>query len=61
MGIFSSDKQWSNQARITARRQHQRTARKYRNEKQARRANRRHAIEHPVSHAWSMFRTRNQA
>ena len=59
MGIFSSNKAWSSQSRVSARRQHQKKAARYRNEKAAKKRNRRHAIEHPAIHAWSLFRTRN--
>lgn len=59
MGIFSSKKQWGPQARVTERQRKQRKAARYRSIKAAKKRNRKHALEHPASHAWSLFRTRN--
>jgi hypothetical protein len=52
VGWFSSDKQWSNQAKIPARNARNKRIARRKALIDARRANRRHMIEHPVSHAF---------
>jgi hypothetical protein len=60
MGIFISNKHWATQARIQGKRDRAAKAARWRSKKQSIRRNRRHAIEHPISHAWSLFRSRNK-
>jgi hypothetical protein len=57
MGLFSSDKAWTTQARNDERNRRAMQAAKHRRAAQARRDNREHMIKHPVSHLFgSIFR-----
>jgi hypothetical protein len=58
MGLFSSDKAWTTQARNDEKNRRAMQAAKARRAAQARQANRKHMIEHPVSHlSGSIFRS----
>jgi hypothetical protein len=57
MGLFSSNAQWSNQARTQTKNRKADVQAKHRRAARARRDNRKHMIEHPASHIFrSIFR-----